>query len=111
MIVIPFTLARTSRRRFTLLKVFNAAEISSFEIPHPAAIAAAADAFHTLYSPPTAYSNSAHGFPSRITDHAVRPGSKCRSVIRQVAFALEPYRSTGQNARARHRSRLSPVSK
>src|SRR5271165_2074260 len=101
MMVMPFTFARTSSRRLTLLKVFNAAEISSLGTPHPAAIAAAAVAFHTLYSPATAYSKSAHGFPSRRTDHAVRPGSKCRSVIRQVAFEAEPYRSTGQKARAR----------
>src|SRR5437667_9380254 len=57
MMVMPFTSARTSRGRFTLLKVFSAVLILSFEIPQPAAKAAAAVAFKTLYSPPERIQN------------------------------------------------------
>ena len=45
MMVMPFTCARTSSRRLTLLKVFSAVAIASCEMPQPAAKAAAAVAF------------------------------------------------------------------
>src|SRR5580704_14129975 len=108
MIVIPFTRARTSRRRFTLLNVFNAAEISSLETPQSTAKAAAAVAFQTLYSPASENSKSAQGSLLRSTVQVVRAGSKRRFVIRHADLALVPYRSTGQNARSKQRSRLSP---
>src|SRR5580704_578403 len=50
MMVMPFTFARTSRRRFTLLKVFSAAAISSREMPQLAAIAAAAVIPHVVFA-------------------------------------------------------------
>src|SRR5713226_3696583 len=90
MMVIPFTCARTSRRRFTLLKVFKAAAICSFEIPHPDAKAEAAVAFSTLYSPARANSKSDHGSPLRSTDHEVRAGSRRRLVTLHVADGLLP---------------------
>ena len=64
MMVMPFTCAFTSRRRFTLLKVFSAAAIASFGTPQEAASAAAAVAFQTLYSPASGNSRSAQGWPS-----------------------------------------------
>src|SRR5204863_6473094 len=97
-------------RRFTLLNVFNAEAIASLGTPYPAARAAAAVAFSTLYSPASENSKSDQCSPFCSTDHEVRVGSSSRFVTRQVAFLLVPYRSTGQKARARHRSTLSPVS-
>src|SRR5580704_14015819 len=110
--VIPFTCAFTSSRRFTLLNVFSAAAISSFEIPYAAARAAAAVAFHTLYSPASGNSRSAQACPLCNTDHEVRPASNFRFVIRHSERALAPYLSTGQKALLKQRSRLglSPVS-
>src|SRR5579863_2463471 len=101
MIVTPFTVARTSRRRLTLLKILRAWAIRSLSMPEFAASAAAAVAFHTLYSPPSENSNSAHFFPLRNTVHLVRVGSRDRSVICHSARDECPYRSTGQNARLR----------
>src|SRR6266403_2012088 len=101
MIVIPFTCARTSSRRFTLLKVFNAEVICSLAIPHPDARAAAAVAFNTLYSPASENSKSAQRSPSRSTDHELRDESSPRFVTCHAAFFAFPYLSTGQNARAR----------
>src|SRR5579871_151143 len=106
MIVIPFTCAFTSSRRFTLLNVFNASAIAVFGTPHDSAIAAAAVAFHTLYSPASGNSRSAQGLPSRNTVQLVRSVSRRRSETRQLARGPAPYRSTGQNALARQRSRL-----
>src|ERR1700716_2934461 len=99
MMVIPLTCARTSRRRFTLLKVFNAEAISSLGTPQADARAAAAVAFNTLYSPASGNSKSAHGSPFFSTDHEVRAGSSRKFASRHMAEALLPYRSTGQNAR------------
>src|SRR4030081_3469683 len=107
MIVTPFTCAFTSRRRFTLLKVFSAAEISSFVIPHCAASAAAAVAFQTLYSPAKGNWKSAHAWPFRRTDHEVCAGSSRRFAICQSDRGPAPYRSTGEKALLKHRSRLA----
>ena len=63
MMVMPLISAFTSRRRFTLRKVASAWAIASFEIPQSHASAAAAVAFQTLYSPPSANSKSAQRFP------------------------------------------------
>src|SRR5207249_10624746 len=75
MIVMPLTSARTSRRRFTLLNVFSAVLILSFEMLQPTAKAAAAVAFKTLYSPPRENSKSAQCSPLCSTDQLVRAGS------------------------------------
>src|SRR4029077_1587584 len=101
MIVMPFTCARTSRRRFTLLKVFNATTIFSLGIPHPDARAAAAVAFITLHSAPSANSKSAQLSPFVRIVHEVTVGSSRRLVTCHEPFFVVPYRSTGQNARAR----------
>src|ERR1035438_8102089 len=93
MMVMPFTCALTSKRRFTLLKVFSAAAISSFEMPYAAARAAAEVAFHTLYSPARGNSRSAQARPLCNTDHDVRPASSFRFVIRQCERSAAPYRS------------------
>ena len=55
-----------------------------------AAKPAAAVAFHTLYSPASANSKSAHGLPSCSTDHVVRPGSSRRSLTRHCERAPPP---------------------
>src|SRR5205814_8103559 len=99
MMVMPFTSARTSRRRFTLLNVFSAELILSFEIPQPAAKAAAAVAFKTLYSPPRENSNSAQCSLLCSTDQLVCAGSSRRFVIRQPEFCVAPDGSTGPSAR------------
>src|SRR5947209_18882878 len=101
MIVMPLTSARTSRRRFTLMNVFSAVVILSFEMLQPTAKAAAAVAFKTLYSPPRENSKSAQCSPSCSTDQLVRAGSSRRFVIRQVEFCVAPYRSTGQRSEER----------
>src|ERR1700722_10279098 len=106
----PLMEARTSSRRFTLLKDFSADEISVTGTPQLEAKAAAAVAFHTLYSPPKANSKSAQYLPSRNTVQRVRSGSRRRLVTRHIADSLVPYRSTGQNAFAKHRSMLLPES-
>src|SRR6266496_4262302 len=106
MIVMPFTCAFTSRRRFTLLKVFRAAAIAFFGTSQDDANAAAAVAFQTLYSPAKANSRSAQGCPLCRTVHDVRAGSRRRFVIFQFASGPVPYCSTGQKALAKQRSRL-----
>ena len=88
--VMPLTSAFTSRRRFTLLKVFRALAIASGEMPQSAARAAAALAFHTLYSPAKGNSNSAQSLPSRSKDHPVLDDSNFRSAICQAARLLAP---------------------
>src|SRR6185437_4146840 len=79
--------------------------------PQVAASAAAAVAFHTLYSPASANSKLPQGLSSRRTDQLVRVGSVRKLAICHPAFEFEPYRSTLQKARAMQRSTLSPVSK
>src|SRR5271169_2730880 len=106
MIVMPFNCALISKRLFTLLNVFRAAAISSFEMPYAAAIAAAAVAFHTLYSPASANSRLAQATPLCNTDHVVRAASNFRFVIRHSEPAPPPYRSTGQSDLLKQRSRL-----
>ena len=99
MIVMPSTWAFTSRRRFTLLKVFSASAIASFETAHDDASAAAAVAFHTLYSPASGNSRSAQGWPScshrpsrrvrvkvQVRHFPVRPGSGSVSFYRAKGF-------------------------
>ena len=70
--VMPPISAFTSRRRFTLWKVLNASAICAASMPEVDAMAAAAVALSTLYSPASAKSNSAQGFPWRSTDQRVR---------------------------------------
>src|SRR5438034_5695556 len=89
MMVMPFTSARTSRRRLTLLKLLSAFAICSFAIPYAAAMTAAAVAFHTLYSPARENSKSPQGLASRKTDHEVRAGSKRKLVTRSEEHTSE----------------------
>src|SRR5216683_5435461 len=89
-IVMPLTSAFTSSRRFTLLKLCSARAITSEEMPQFAAIAAAALAFQTLYSPARGNSNSPHGLPFRKRDQRVLVGSSFRSSICHVAWLLVP---------------------
>src|SRR3954454_22640028 len=107
MIVMPLTWALTSRRRFTLLKLFKASAMSFGAIPHEAARAAAAVAFHTLYSPARANSKSAQCALLCSTDQVVAPGSRRKLVTFQLARGPAPYRSIGLKAFARLRSRLA----
>src|SRR5260221_14651735 len=88
--VMPLTSAFTSRRRFTLLKLFKALAMTFGETPLLAARAAAALAFQTLYSPARGNSNSAHSLPSCSSDQDVLAGANFTSAIRQVASVLAP---------------------